>query len=98
MLAHAQKIQNLSELQQLVYQTLCEHEQLEPGVFDMTKRILVRSGKPCGMFFCLHGPRAVKYTAIWETDRDTILYYGATGERFHRTRLVAAPSLLPEAA
>jgi hypothetical protein len=40
----------------------------------------------------------VKFTAVWETDRNTILFYGAAGERFHRTQLVEAPSLSPVAA
>jgi hypothetical protein len=93
MLAQTSCIKNLKELRELVYITLCNYEQLEPGVFPMTERILVRSGKPCGVYFCLHGPRSVQYTSIWETDRNTILYYGATGERFHRTQLTAAPAL-----
>ena len=64
----------------------------------MSERVLTRGGKPCGIYFCLHGPRNVKYTAIWETDRDTILYYGCGGERFGKTRLTAAPGLVPVAA
>lgn len=47
----------------------------------MTERILVRGGNPCGIFFCVHGPRSVKLTAIWETERNTILFYGSAGER-----------------
>jgi hypothetical protein len=93
MLAQKKYIDNLSQLRDMVYLTLCEHEQLEPGVFPMTERILVRQGKPCGIHFCLHGPRSVKYTSIWETDKNTILFYGATGERFHKTELEAAPTL-----
>ncbi len=48
---------------------------------------------PCGIFFCLHGPRDVRLTAIWETERNTILFYGATGERLHKTQLAEAPTL-----
>ena len=61
----------------------------------MTERILLRSGAPCGIYFCLHGPRSVKFTAIWETDRNTILFYNSNGERFHKTQLTRAPNLLP---
>jgi hypothetical protein len=32
--------------------------------------------------FCLHGPRAVKMTAIWEKDRNRVLFYGPTGKRY----------------
>ncbi len=63
----------------------------------MTERILVRGGRPCGILFCLHGPRAVKLTAIWETDRNSVLFYSATGERMQRSQLTHAPSLVPAA-
>jgi hypothetical protein len=43
--------------------------------------------------FCLDGPRRMKCTAIWETDRNTILFYGSCGRRLHKTQLVAAPEL-----
>jgi hypothetical protein len=93
MLGYALRIENLSELQQHIYETLCDYEQLERGVFEMTQRILVRGGRPCGIYFCLHGPRSVKSTAIWETDANTILYYSSTGERFQKTHLISAPPL-----
>ncbi|HEY1065243.1 MAG TPA: hypothetical protein VGE52_04010 [Pirellulales bacterium] len=63
-------------------------DQLEPDAFTITERLLTRKGKPCGMYFCLHGPRMVKFSAVWETESHTILFYGPTGERFHRTVLV----------
>jgi hypothetical protein len=87
------QIHSLENLREYVHQILCQFNQLEIGAFRMTQRILLRSGEPCGIFFCLHGPRSVKFTAVWETDRNTILFYGAAGERFHRTQLVEAPSL-----
>ena len=59
----------------------------------MTERVLVRGGKPCGICFCLHGPRSMKFSAIWETDRNRILFYGSRGERFQKTQLVEAPRL-----
>lgn len=76
-----------------VQSTLCEQNQLEKGAFDVTERILVRGQRPCGIFFCLHGPRSVKLTAIWETERNTILFYGSSGERTQKTHLVPAPKL-----
>lgn len=87
-------LHNLNDLRQFVLTTLCQQHELEPGAFPLSERVLVRAGKPCGVYFCLHGPRAVKFTAIWETDRNTILFYGATGERFARVQLVAAPKLV----
>lgn len=93
MLAHDNDdiVQNLSQLRELVYDKLCGYDQLEPGVFPMTERILVRGDQPCGIHFTLSGPRRVRYTAIWETDGNSILFYGPNGERFHKTQLRQAP-------
>lgn len=81
-------------LKKFVYQTLCHHEQLEIGVFPMTEKILTRRTVPCGVYFCLHGPRSVKFTAIWDADRNTILFYGATGERFMKREWTSETPLL----
>ncbi len=91
-------IQSLDELRDYVNDILCDHNQLEPGAFRMTQRMLVRCGKPCGMYFCLHGPRAVQFTAIWDSKRNTVLFYSSTGERFRKTQLVGAPTLQLAAA
>ncbi|MBI3837597.1 MAG: hypothetical protein HY288_06655 [Planctomycetia bacterium] len=86
-------IQTLHELRDYINNILCQHNQLEVGAFPLTERILIRADRPCGIYFCLHGPRAVKFSAIWETQRNTVLFYGATGERFHKIQLVEAPRL-----
>ena len=93
MLATCYRLETLEDLRDYVNETICEHEHLEVGAFKMTERILVRSGTPCGVFFCIHGPRQVKFTAIWETDNNTIIFYGSTGERIFRTRLTESPAL-----
>jgi hypothetical protein len=98
MLTSMVRLQNLENLREYVYEVLCQHEQFEVGAFRMTERILVRGNRPCGIFFCVHGPRSVKTTAVWETEQNTILFYDSTGERFHRTRLAAAPELAHVAA
>ncbi len=84
---------DLQDLRNHVNITLCNHESLEVGEYPITERILMRGDKPCGMFFCLHGPREVKFTAIWESDRNTILFYDSGGDRFGKTQLVVAPDL-----
>jgi hypothetical protein len=86
-------IQNLDQLREYINKILCEHNQLETNAFPLTERILIRGDRPCGIFFCLHGPRAVKLSAIWETQRNLVLFYGSTGERFHKIQLVEAPCL-----
>lgn len=92
MLTVEQQIQSLDDLRNYVNETLCDHDQLEFGAFKMTERMLLRGGKPCGLYFCLHGPRSVKFSAIWETDRNTVLFYSSSGERFLKTQLVSAPA------
>lgn len=93
MLTCAQPLDSLEDLRDYVNNTLCQYENLEVGAYPLTERILIRRGEPCGLYFCLHGPRQVSYTAIWETQTNTILFYGPTGERFQRSQLATAPSL-----
>jgi len=88
-------IDNLNDLRNHVHKTICDQNELEPSAFEVTERILVRGQRPCGMLFCVHGPRSVKLTAIWETDRNTILFYNSTGERTGKTQLIPAPTLAP---
>lgn len=87
-----EEIRDLRDLRNFVHGRICHHYQLEFGAFTMTERILVRAGRPCGLFFCVHGPRSVKLTAIWEMERNTILFYGSAGERVERTQLAVAPA------
>ncbi len=98
MLDDSPRINDLDDLRAYVHETICEKNELEVNVYVMTERVLVRGNRPCGLYFCLHGPRAVKFTAIWETDRNSVLFYGPTGERIERAQLMQAPSLVPLAA
>ena len=98
MLANSPRIQDLEDLRDYVNEAICEQNELEIGAYPMTERLLVRGEKPCGIFFCLHGPRSVKLTAIWETDRNTLLFYGSVGERLDKIQLSQAPSLQSAAA
>lgn len=82
------QIESLDELRAFVSETLCRHQELQPEAFQMTERVLRRGSRSCGIYFCLHGPRAVKFTAIWETDRNQVLFYDASGERFLTTQLL----------
>jgi hypothetical protein len=95
MSAQSLQIDNLKDLRNYVHESICEQNELQVGAFQITERILVRGKRACGIFFCLHGPRSVKLTAIWETDRNTILFYSSSGERIGKTQLVQAPVLAP---
>jgi hypothetical protein len=89
MSADSLQIRNLNDLRNYVHCTLCEQNELAHGSFEITERILVRGKKACGILFCLHGPRSVKLTAIWETERNTIRFYSSFGTRTAKTQLEA---------
>ena len=83
----------MNELRRFVFKQLCEENDFELDAYQTTEQILRRKGKPCGMLFCLHGPRSVKLTAVWEMERNTVFFYQATGERSKRIRLATTPTL-----
>jgi hypothetical protein len=72
---------DLPDLRKQIQKVLCEFNLLEPGAFPFTERVLTKQGEACGIMFCLHGPRSVKLTAIWETVSNSVLFYDSTGQR-----------------
>ncbi len=93
MVEYVASLLTYEELAQFVARTLSQFETLESECYQLSQHILTRGDRPCGVYFCLHGPRAVRLSAIWETDRNTVLYYGSSGRRLGRTSLIAAPPL-----
>lgn len=87
------RISNQRQLRTYVAETLSQFESLDPQQYPLAQRVLTQAGKPCGLYFCLQGPRAVRLTAIWETRGNTILFYGANGQRLKRTVLLEPPAL-----
>jgi hypothetical protein len=81
----------LDELRRHVRQTLCAHDQLDPEQTPMHQAVIARSGRPCGLFFQVQGPRMVKTYAVWAADEDRILFYDSNGQRFAEARLSDAP-------
>jgi len=98
MVTSIHQIRSMNDLRDYVNMTLCQRYELQLDAFRLTERRLVRGGQPCGMYYCLHGPRQVKFTAIWETERNQILFYDSGGERFQTTQLLSAPCPEPIAA
>ncbi|QDS88870.1 hypothetical protein EC9_30650 [Rosistilla ulvae] len=72
---------DISRLRTLVQNTLSELGQLEPGAFPITQRVIAKGGTPCGLYFCLHGPRSVKLTAVCDMKTRAIYFYGTDGQR-----------------
>lgn len=69
-------------LRNFVYEVLCQSNQLKPSCYPMTETPLFQRGNPCGILFCLHGPRLVKLTAVWDCATDQVVFYNAAGERY----------------
>jgi hypothetical protein len=81
----------LTELRQYVLMILCRTDNLDPNQTPLQQAVITRKGKPCGLFFQVHGPRLLKNYAIWAGHEHRILYYNSNGERVAETRLSEAP-------
>ncbi|MDR0870399.1 MAG: hypothetical protein LBN39_06360 [Planctomycetaceae bacterium] len=76
-------LNTFSGLKCFVYQKICQDYDLLMDSFPTAETLLKRSGELCcGVMFCLHGPRAVKFTAIWEKEQNRVLFYGPSGKRY----------------
>ncbi|ASV76231.1 hypothetical protein THTE_3630 [Thermogutta terrifontis] len=99
MIAPRQPLQHVPDIpeqvRQFVYQTLCETNQLEPGIFPMQESYFFRKGAPCAALFCVQGPRLMKVMAIWDLERQDVLFYNAAGERYLVARAPVEPPSLP---
>lgn len=81
----------LEELRRHVLHVLCSHDRLEPEQTPLHQALIMRRGKPCGLFFQVKGPRLLKTYAVWAGEENRILFYDCTGARFAETRLSEAP-------
>lgn len=81
MTEHSNGQPKLPLVRELVKDEICERHQLEKNAFPMTERIIVRQGRPCGMFFCMHGPRSLRITAVWDMARQAVILYDTLGQR-----------------
>jgi hypothetical protein len=84
----------VDDLRRHVLKTLCAHDNLDPNQTPLHEGLIKRSGRPCGLFFQVQGPRQLRNYAVWAGDEDRILFYDSSGERFAETRLSEAPDPL----
>jgi hypothetical protein len=84
----------LEALREHVRAVLCRHDQLDPAQTPLHQSVITRSGRPCGLFFEVQGPRRVKAYAVWAGEEGRILFYDSGGARFAQTRLSEAPDPL----
>jgi hypothetical protein len=83
----------LEKLRVYVLERLCGFDCLDPKQTPMLESIIVRQGKPCGLFLQVQGPRLLRSHAIWVGQEDRILFYDSTGARLGETRLCEAPDV-----
>lgn len=88
----------LDDLRRHVREILCGHDRLDPSHTPMQQALIKRSGRPCGLFFQVQGPRQLRTYAVWAGEENRILFYDSTGLRFAETRLSEAPDPLRLAA
>ena len=80
-------IANLTDLKEFVFASLCSENDLICGEFPTMSAPIYRAGALCGIMFCVSGPRATEFTAVWENDKNRVFYYGPTGERTRTVNL-----------
>jgi len=91
MTAAVASLPTLKELQMFVQKALCAPDHLDPADSPLYQALITRSGRCCGLFFKVNGPRAVRVYAIWAGEENRILFYDSTGVRYAETRLSDAP-------
>ena len=86
------RLETLADLTDFINVKLCEQNLLKKDAFPLTERVLRRRGQPCAMSFCLHGPRMVKFMAIWEPSSNRIRFYNPSGECMDVVVLLQSPA------
>ncbi len=83
----------LEELRQHILETLCGHDRLDPEQVAMHQGYIFRSGRTCGIFFQVNGPRLLRSFAVWAGEENRVLFYDSSGLRFSETRLSESPDI-----
>ena len=80
-------ISTVEALREFVHATLCAKENLVSDQFKMIERELTKNGRPCGIQFTIHGPRQVRLSAVWASDRNMLYFYDTSGIRYLKVPL-----------
>jgi hypothetical protein len=84
----------VEDLRRHVLHTLCAYDRLDPSQTPLRQALIRRSGRTCGLFFQVQGPRRLTTYAVWAGEENRILFYDSTGARFAETRLSEGPDPL----
>ncbi|MDA0591340.1 MAG: hypothetical protein O2820_24745 [Planctomycetota bacterium] len=96
MATDVESISTISELRDFVHLTLCAKENLVEDQFQLRERDLTKLGKPCGLQFSVFGPRQVRLSAVWASDRNVLYFYDARGVRYLKVQLEQHMSCEPQ--
>jgi len=89
--ASKESIRSFEDLKSFVYRKICHDHNLLADAFSTTEKLLTRgNSEQCGVMFWLHGPRAVTISAIWDSEQNHVLFYDASGRRYHEIALLDA--------
>ena len=80
-------ISTIDELRDFVHLTLCAKENLVEDQFQLRECDLKKLGKPCGLQFTILGPRQVRLSAVWASDRNVLYFYDTRGTRYLKIQL-----------
>lgn len=88
----------IDELRRYIHAVLCAQDRLDPNQTPLIQEPIKRSGRTCGLFFQVQGPRRLKSFAIWAGEENRILFYDSAGLRVGEAQLSEAPDPLDLAA
>jgi hypothetical protein len=83
----------LEDLRRHILETLCSHDRLDPHQVVLHEGVIHRSGRSCGIFYQVNGPRLLKSYAVWAGEENRVLFYDSSGERFAETKLSESPDV-----
>ncbi len=75
------QLSHFAHIREIVEEEICNQNQLLPKAFPLTEKLLRKQGNACGVFYCLHGPRSIRLTAVLDIESARVLFYDSTGQR-----------------
>lgn len=80
-------ISTMEDMREFVHATLCSKENLVSDQFRMIERELTKNGRSCGIQYTIHGPRQVRLSAVWASERNLLYFYDTSGTRYLKVPL-----------
>jgi hypothetical protein len=74
-------LSDFAQIREIVEKEICNLNQLVPKAFPLTEKRLHKQGNACGILYCLHGPRSIRLTAVFDIATARVLFYDSTGQR-----------------